>query len=108
MGTLRDGGATLIRALVAENTAKREAVLDYHNPAWDCYTAARVVVTPTRRETYGKRIGRQGCRRDRGCVGHRIGQHRGDVGGRLARGDGRPRRGSAEGALQQARRRSDP
>jgi Transposase DDE domain group 1 len=45
-------------------------------PTWgmpDYYTAARVVVTPTRRETYGKRIGRQGCRRDRGCVGHRIG-----------------------------------
>src|SRR6266436_3903520 len=86
-----------------------KAVLDPRQTgAWDCYTAARVVVIPARWRPYGERIGRQGCRRDRGCIGHRIGQCRGDVGRRRARGDGRPRRGGAEDALQQARRGGDP
>src|ERR1700730_5069081 len=47
------------RMLAAGNAAKRQAVLVPDNPAWDCYTAARVVVTPPRwrpmaRELEGK------------------------------------------------------
>src|SRR5580693_5307870 len=57
MGALRDGDPG--RTVAAGNAAKRQAVLCPRQPAWDCYTAARVVVAPARwrpmaRELEGK------------------------------------------------------
>ena len=86
--------------------SKQKAVLCLNTLARDCYTVR--CGNPSTVKTDGERTGRQGCRGNGGCVGHRVGQYRGDVGRRLARCDGRSRRSSAEDAPQETRRCSDP